>query len=82
MRSTPLGDTLNAQGRSQKSLIADLAAIGHEVRQQSVSAWVRGEYRPRPIHQAAVAHVLGVPMHLLFPPPPLVIERPREDAAA
>lgn len=74
--TSPLGDTLELKRWSQRRLEGELAKIGQSVTQQAVSGWVRGEFRPSPIHQAAIAHVLGVPAHLLFPVPSLVIEAP------
>lgn len=62
-----LRDALAAQPLTQKQLIAALGEVGCVVTQQAVSSWMRGEHSPSTEHQAAIAEVLHVPAHLLFP---------------
>jgi hypothetical protein len=58
---------MHAQSMSRRALRDRLAEQGIELSVQAIGCWVRGETAPRPDHQAALAVVLGVPPHVLFP---------------
>lgn len=62
-----LADALAAKGMTRQELQNELAKLGVRVSEQAVGAWLRAEYSPRPTHQAAIARVLEIPVHLLFP---------------
>lgn len=68
---TTWGQNLTAQldllGISRKDLVHRLSILGVSVSEQAVGYWCRGETSPTPKHQAAIAHVLRVPVHVLFP---------------
>jgi hypothetical protein len=63
-----LGDQLDALGLTPKRfcrLLEDEGGV--EVSLQSVYAWLGGKWAPKPTTQAAIAKVLKVPAHHLFP---------------
>lgn len=70
-RAALYGGNLNAalgeQAMTRKQLAVELERIGFRVSEQAIGAWLRGEYAPSTTHQAAVAKVLRIPAHLLFP---------------
>lgn len=57
------------QELSRRVLIERLREqYGVDVTPQAVSCWLLGRWSPSPRHQAAVAGVLKVEPHVLFPP--------------
>lgn len=65
-----LSDTLDALGWSRKRMILALSEeFGITVSEQAVSQWCNGNTSPRPSVQGAIAALLRVPTHLLFPVP-------------
>lgn len=67
---TNLADVLKTFGWSRKRLILALAEeFSIEVTEQAVSQWCTGATAPRPSVQGAIAALLRVPTHLLFPVP-------------
>lgn len=62
-----LAEANDADGMTRGELARRLAAIGAPVTEQAVGCWLRGETTPSLPHQAAIARVLNVPVHRLFP---------------
>lgn len=62
-----LTEALDAAGINRQQLVVELGQLGCPVSLQAVGGWLRGEYAPSTRHQAAVAKVLRIPPHLLFP---------------
>lgn len=58
---------LGEQGITRKQLVQRFAEFGHPVSEQAIGGWLRGEYSPRPIHQAIFARLVRTPHHLIFP---------------
>jgi transcriptional regulator with XRE-family HTH domain len=55
------------QEMSRKRLASELALLGIEVSPQAIGYWLRGEWSPKPHHQAALARVFDMPVSRLFP---------------
>lgn len=55
------------EGMTRKQLVARLDGIGVKVSMQTAGYWLRGDWSPKPQHQAAIAKVLGIPVSILFP---------------
>lgn len=62
-----LAQTLEMRGESRKWLVNELAKIGVPISLQAVGYWINGDTAPTPAKQAALANVLQVPVHALFP---------------
>lgn len=62
-----LASHMKVKGLTPKGLRHELAKLGYTVSRQAVEAWLAAKYAPRPHMQAAVAAVLQVPTHHLFP---------------
>lgn len=73
-----LAAALETAGMSRKQLGHALSNVGHPVTRQAIDGWVNGAFAPSQLHQAAIAHVLKIPVHLLFP----IKFEPPKDAAA
>lgn len=58
---------LSNAGMTRHELVAELNKLGCHVTLQAVSGWLTGKYSPTTRNQAAVAKVLRIPPHLLFP---------------
>ena len=65
-----LQQVLKAMSWSRKRLIMALEEeFGIEVTEQAVSQWCNGATAPRPSVQGAIAALLRIPTHMLFPVP-------------
>lgn len=62
-----LNEHLDASGLSRKQFRQKLEEAGCDVSLQAISFWLRGDWSPKPHHQAAIAAVLRVPVRRLFP---------------
>jgi hypothetical protein len=67
--TTPLGETLIEQGRTQTWLAMHLSArLGRPVYRQEVHRWCKaGDRTPEPATREAIADILSVPLSDLFP---------------
>lgn len=63
---------------TQQALVARLHKRGVRVKQQAVSAWVRGEARPEPHFRDGLERVLGIPREAWYTAGELAIARGRE----
>ena len=67
MASTTRGQSLLQKAVTPKIKAAKLAEkLG--VTSQAVSAWVRGEAKPEPLHMAKLEDLLGIPMRSWLDP--------------
>jgi transcriptional regulator with XRE-family HTH domain len=64
-----LAEHLAMKGWNRKQLQTELTSIGYPVTHQAISSWISGKTSPRPVMQAAVAKVLGVPHRSIFTAP-------------
>jgi hypothetical protein len=62
-----LREHMDAVDMTRKQLQSKLAEQNTPVTRQAIESWLKGHTAPRPHHQAAIARILGVPAHRIFP---------------